>query len=701
MFIKRTVQTVFLMIVVATTGLFGVSEAIAASFNNHPNDFATLRVANFTENPNCTNCWASSVNADSGEKISFAIYYHNNSNETAENVRVTLSPRTTGVRSTHTFTATVRADNASTVSGSATVHLSEPQSMEYILSRTFWYPNQTQSEHTLLNGQSGTEIFGNGLLIGDIKPGFSHQGSVVARFQVDDGATGGDRPDVRTRSATNVDQDSARLRCEVDPNNSSTRVWFEYGTNSSNLNNTTASQNIGSGNNFVDVSKTIHGLNTDTRYHFRCVADNNEGTTNGSILSFRADGGGQDEPDVRTLSARNVQNTSAEIRGEVNTRGEDGEYWFQWGSSPSNLNNQTPHRFINSNTDRNVDTTLFGLSPNTQYYYRVVAENDFGIDVGGTLVFRTAGSGGSTQPEAVTNIATNVGKTSARLNGIGVNLSNKSSQGWFEWGTTRSLGNTTSRINLGTVDSNTFYQSLFGLSPNTTYYFRAVVENTNGTDRGNILNFRTDSTPVSYPPTPNEPKKVRDASIVKSLDNLDSPNGSSVRTSALRGETVRYTIEARNTGDFTLTNTEIKDRIPFYLEFANAQEQISYDDPQREVIWFVGDLRPGESRRVVLDVVVTDDAPLGSTITNVARIESERLTRNSNEVDIRVTDRIGAGFTATSTPAAVFFGGGFFPETLLGWLLLIILILILILIIRALYKNYLDARAAREARHSV
>ena len=59
---------------------------------------------------------------------------------------------------------------------------------------------------------------------------------------------------------------------------------------------------------------------------------------------------------------------------------------------------------------------------------------------------------------------------------------------------------------------------------------------------------------------------------------------------ALKGETVRFNVEVRNTGDITLEDVVIKDRIPYYVEFANAEEKASYNDPQREVVWYIGNL---------------------------------------------------------------------------------------------------------------
>ena len=81
----------------------GVTSASAATFNNDPADYATLRTSNYTDNPGCTTCWSSSVNADAGDTVSFSIYYHNTSNETAQNVRVRLVPQSTGVSTAHSL----------------------------------------------------------------------------------------------------------------------------------------------------------------------------------------------------------------------------------------------------------------------------------------------------------------------------------------------------------------------------------------------------------------------------------------------------------------------------------------------------------------------------------------------------------------------------------------------------------------------
>lgn len=772
----------------------GANTAFAAtSFNNDPQDFATLRVKNNTENPGNTVGWAATANADAGEVVSFAIYYHNTGSETAQNVRVRLTPQTTANASVHAFTAYLLADNASQISGSATVYLSTAQVTSFQSGSVLWFPNQTTSGPSPLpSGQSGSEIFNaSGLSIGNIATGWSTQGSVVLSFTVGNTTPPPTNiPSATTNAATSVTQNSATLNCYVNPNSTSnTTRWFEWGTNSTSLSNSTTHQNQGtSAGSFND---TVSGLSSNTNYYFRCVAQNSAGIVYGSVLSFFTSygGGGGQLPSVTTYSPTNTSGSFAILNGYVNPNStSDTTRWFEWGTQSYSLNysttkigqgtsagnfndtisglsynttyyyravaqnsygtvyggvqsfvttdggggNQSPFVSTNSatgvsgsyatlncyvnpyntsgttrwfewgttqslgnrtitlshgSTATNAQETVSGLAPNTTYYFRCAAQNSYGTGYGSILSFYT-GSGTTGAPTAVTNLATNIDSTTARLNGLGLNLGSLvTSDGWFEWGTTQNLGNTTTRIPLGLVSSNTFYATLAALSPNTTYYFRAVVQNSNGTGYGDILNFRTNSTYVPpAPPGPTPVAPAKDASIFKRVTNLTNANGTDTDVSLKRGETARYTIEVRNTGTATLKNASIKDRIPHYIEFANAEERARVDGTQREVVWFLGDFLPGDSRIVSLDVILTDDVPFSTTIENVARLEADNFTRNSNTAIIRATD------INSNAAAAAFFGGGFLPNTFVGWLLLTILILILVILARKAYGSFEDGR---------
>ena len=678
---------------VAVFAVFPFS-ALAATFNTDPLDYQTLRVGNYTDNPGQTSAnWSTTVSGDANETINFAIYYHNTGSDTATNVRVRLTPQSTGSGTTHSFTAYVWADNAPQVSGVATVYLSSTQSIAY-KNDVVWRPNQTiYGSQTLPNGQNGSEIFStNGLLLGNVGSGWGTQGNVIIAFLVSGsgGGGGGQLPSVTTNTPTQTQGNSwAMLNGYVNPNGTSdTTRWFEWGTQSYSLNNSTTK--IGQGSSAGNFSDTISGLSNNTTYYYRAVAQNSYGTVYGGVQSFvtTTDGGNQ-SPFVSTNGATNAGGSYATLNCYVNPYNTSGTTrWFEWGSTQS-LGNRTI-TLSHGQTTGNASETLVSLSPNTTYYFRCVAQNSYGTNYGSTLSFYT-GSGTTGGPTAITNLATSVAENSARMNGLGSNLGNIYSDGWFEWGTTQSLGNTTTHIQLGAVQSNTFYATLASLSPNTTYYFRAVVQNTNGTSYGDILNFRTNSAYSAPPVTPTTPVVSKDASVMKRVANLTTPNGTDTDVSGKNGDTFRYTIEARNTGTVTIKDVSIKDRIPHYVEFANTQDRARLDGTQREVVWFLGDFLPGEVRTVTLDVVVAPETPTGTVIENIARLEGTNFTKNGNTAVIRVSDPD----SVPNATAAAFFGGGFLPNTFLGWLLLTILILILVILARKAYAAFEEKKEER------
>lgn len=92
-------------------------------------------------------------------------------------------------------------------------------------------------------------------------------------------------PTVTTLAAASVAKTTATLKGEVNPNSSTTKYWWEYGTTEA-FGSKTAEEEGGSGGVAVAKEKGITGLTSGTKYFFRMVASNAGGTTNGTILNF-------------------------------------------------------------------------------------------------------------------------------------------------------------------------------------------------------------------------------------------------------------------------------------------------------------------------------------------------------------------------------------------------------------------------------
>lgn len=94
-------------------------------------------------------------------------------------------------------------------------------------------------------------------------------------------------------------------------------------------------------------------------------------------------------------------------------------------------------------------------------------------------------------PVVKTQNASGITATSARLNGYVNPHGAPDTRAWFQWGTTRSLGNSTSKVAAPlpvTIDV-----TLEGLTPNTVYYYRVKAENILFDKSGKIKSFRTAS----------------------------------------------------------------------------------------------------------------------------------------------------------------------------------------------------------------
>ncbi len=94
------------------------------------------------------------------------------------------------------------------------------------------------------------------------------------------------------------------------------------------------------------------------------------------------------------------------------------------------------------------------------------------------------------EPDATTRSASSVGDNSATLNAR-VDGNGSSTRAWFEYGEDRDLDDTTSQKSIGSGATN-FSIKISGLEDDTTYYFRVIARNDEGTDAGSIMSFRTD-----------------------------------------------------------------------------------------------------------------------------------------------------------------------------------------------------------------
>jgi len=194
-------------------------------------------------------------------------------------------------------------------------------------------------------------------------------------------------PTATTDATSGVSSSGATLNGTVNAQNDSTDVEFEYGLDTGYGTNVDADQSPVTGTSDTAVSKAITSLSPNTTYHYRVVAENSQGITNGLDRTFTTDPAA---PTATTDAASAVTASGATLNGTVNANNDSTFVTFEYGldTSYGTTSKATPNT-VTGSTDTAVSLTLSGLSTNTTYHYRVVAVNSGGTTYGTDRTFTT------------------------------------------------------------------------------------------------------------------------------------------------------------------------------------------------------------------------------------------------------------------------------------------------------------------------
>ncbi len=196
-------------------------------------------------------------------------------------------------------------------------------------------------------------------------------------------------PDVTTSSATAIEPTAATLNGTVNPDGALlSECKFEYGTTSaygqSQACDLTPAE-IGTGTSAVAVKADISGLTLGATYHFRLIAKNPEGTSNGEDQTFKT----LSPPAIIGQWASGVTYTEASLNAQINPEGFPTTYKFEWGPTTAYGNSSTQSGIGSDNANHTVSAFLSALQPDSTYHYRVIATNSIGTSEGPDHLFRT------------------------------------------------------------------------------------------------------------------------------------------------------------------------------------------------------------------------------------------------------------------------------------------------------------------------
>jgi phosphodiesterase/alkaline phosphatase D-like protein len=335
-----------------------------------------------------------------------------------------------------------------------------------------------------------------------------------------------DAPTVVTKAASSVSQTTATLNTTVNPNGGEvTSCEFDYGTTESYGKSAPCSSLPGSGTSPVAVSASLKSLSANTTYHFRVVATNPGGTSEGSDQTFKTL---PDAPTVVTGAASSLTQTSATLNATVNPNGGEvgvGECKLEYGTTIT-YGHEAPCSPSpgSGNSAVAVSASVMGLSANTTYHFRIVATNAGGTGIGTDQTFKTLPN----PPTVVTNAASSIMQTTATLNATVNPNGGEVSSCKLEYGTSETYGSSVSCTPSSPGSGNSAVAvsaSVTGLSANTTYHFRVVATNAGGTGTGSDGTFKT---------LPNAPTVVTEqasfppAQTSATINATVNPNGGEV-----------------------------------------------------------------------------------------------------------------------------------------------------------------------------
>lgn len=180
----------------------------------------------------------------------------------------------------------------------------------------------------------------------------------------------------------------ATLKGNVNPNGAITTAWFEYGLTTT-YTGITSVTGFGAVTSPQPVSLPVSSLTPATTYHYRLVAQNSAGTTQGADATFTTL---PLPPIVETQAAAALSTTSARLHGQVNAQNGSAVVTFEWGTNGTDFPNaltaaQSP---VTGNANTPVSVDITNLAQFTTYHFRVKATSSGGTTTGNVLTFQPA-----------------------------------------------------------------------------------------------------------------------------------------------------------------------------------------------------------------------------------------------------------------------------------------------------------------------
>jgi hypothetical protein len=211
----------------------------------------------------------------------------------------------------------------------------------------------------------------------------------------------------KATEATAVGNSKATLKVSINPEGKASTYHFQYvdqahfeaGGFANPAAKTTPDGSLPANFAMHLVSEQLTGLAPETTYHFRVIASNPDGTDTGPEETFTT----LAPFEINSTWASEVGTDSAAIHAEINPLGLPTTAHFQFvvdatyqatgfaeaTEVPDVSGGQPPLNLGSGEAPKRVEAALTGLTPNTVYHYRILAQDSFVSEAGPERTFIT------------------------------------------------------------------------------------------------------------------------------------------------------------------------------------------------------------------------------------------------------------------------------------------------------------------------
>ena len=207
-------------------------------------------------------------------------------------------------------------------------------------------------------------------------------------------------PKAETTPTSPQHQTEATLTGSIEPEGNPTEYHFDYGSASVTEHSSAPTSLAAADFTSHSVSLPVSGLLPGTEYHFELIV---------SYGASQAVSGGPQtfttppvaKPAASTLAASALKETEATLNGKVDPQGgAEAEYFFEWGAGSSGAYEHTTKvaSLPSDGAEHQVSATVTGLTPGSEYHFRLVAKNKLGSVQGNDLAFMVASTSPAKEP---------------------------------------------------------------------------------------------------------------------------------------------------------------------------------------------------------------------------------------------------------------------------------------------------------------